>query len=58
LLSGTLTGGLTVITPDRPRESLLSEFSEVVNAMQALASYANVHSDLFPGGEIRGQVTH
>jgi len=34
------------------------EFSEVIDAMQALASYANVHSDQFPGGEIRGQITH
>lgn len=35
-----------------------SEFAEVIDAMRALASYANVHTDLFPGGEIRGQITH
>lgn len=34
------------------------EFSEVIDAMKALASYTNVHTDLFPGGEIRGQNTH
>jgi len=28
----------------------------VIDAMQGLASYANVHSDQFPGGEIRGQI--
>jgi hypothetical protein len=34
------------------------EFSEVIDAMKAQVSYANVHSVLFPGGEIRGQITH
>ena len=33
------------------------EFSEIIRAMRAGNSYAYVHSDLFPGGEIRGQVT-
>ena len=56
LVSGTLTAA-DVIT-QTAQGIAAGEFSEVVNAMQALASYANVHSDLFPGGEIRGQVTH
>jgi CHRD domain len=33
------------------------EFAEVIRAMRAGNAYANVHTDLFPGGEIRGQVT-
>jgi hypothetical protein len=32
------------------------ELEELVRAMRRGASYVNVHSDLFPGGEIRGQL--
>jgi hypothetical protein len=32
------------------------EFSELVKAIKAGVTYANVHSTLFPGGEIRGQI--
>jgi hypothetical protein len=56
LVSGTLTAA-DVIT-QTGQGIAAGDFSEVINAMQALASYANVHTDLFPGGEIRGQVTH
>lgn len=31
-------------------------FSEIVAAMRAGRTYANVHSSRFPGGEIRGQI--
>ena len=32
------------------------EFDELVRAIRAGATYANVHSTLFPPGEIRGQI--
>jgi hypothetical protein len=32
------------------------EFDEIVEAIQAGRAYANVHSSLFPGGEIRAQL--
>ncbi|MGH2774827.1 MAG: CHRD domain-containing protein [Actinomycetota bacterium] len=32
------------------------EFDELVDAMKAGVTYANVHSERFPGGEIRGQI--
>ena len=32
------------------------QFDELVRAMQAGVTYANVHSTLFPPGEIRGQI--
>ena len=32
------------------------EFAELVRAMRAGVTYANVHSAKFPGGEVRGQI--
>jgi hypothetical protein len=32
------------------------EFAEVLKAIRAGVVYVNVHSALFPGGEIRGQL--
>jgi hypothetical protein len=32
------------------------ELAEVIAAMRAGAAYANVHTNLSPGGEIRGQI--
>ena len=32
------------------------EFDELVAAMRARVTYANVHSEKFPGGEIRGRI--
>jgi hypothetical protein len=32
------------------------EFAKIIAAMKSGVTYANVHSDKHPGGEIRGQV--
>ena len=32
------------------------EFRELIRAMRAGATYANVHTEKYPGGEIRGQI--
>ena len=55
---GTVTG---TIEPDNvvgPAAQGIApgEFDELVAALQAGATYANVHSDLFQPGEIRGQI--
>ena len=55
-VSGTLTAA-NVITQNA-QGIAAGEFSEVIDAMRAIVSYANIHSDLFPGGEVRGVVTH
>jgi hypothetical protein len=54
-VSGTLTAA-NVIT-QTGQGIAAGEFGEVIRAMRAGNSYANVHTDQFPGGEIRGQVT-
>lgn len=33
------------------------EFAEFIRALRSGATYANVHTTLFPGGEIRGQIS-
>jgi len=33
-----------------------AEFAEIIKAIRAGLTYANVHSNKFPGGEIRGQI--
>ena len=55
-VTGTLTAANVVTQAGQGIAA--GEFSEVVDAMKALVTYANVHTDLFPGGEIRGQITH
>jgi hypothetical protein len=58
--SGTVEG---VITPDQvvqagngTQQLLAREFDELVDAMRAGLTYANVHTNLSPGGEIRAQI--
>jgi hypothetical protein len=56
--AGTVTG---TIVPAQVLTALgqgidAGEFDEVVRAIRAGATYANVHSTLFPPGEIRGPI--
>jgi CHRD domain len=56
--SGTVEGTFTaadVIGPDG-QGIAPGEFAEVIRAMKAGATYANVHSSTRQGGEIRGQI--
>lgn len=54
IVTGTLMAGNVV----GPVAQLIDpgEFDELVNAIHAGVTYANVHSSLLPGGEIRGQI--
>jgi hypothetical protein len=61
---GTVEGEITAANiiqpgapPPAPGQGIApGEFDEFLRALRSGAGYANVHTDNFPGGEIRGQV--
>lgn len=55
---GTVTGTITPaqVLPQTAQGIDAGEFDELVRAIRAGATYANVHSALFTPGEIRGQI--
>jgi hypothetical protein len=56
--SGTVTGTIVPADVIGPVDQGIApgEFDELVTAIRAGVTYANVHSQKFPGGEIRGQI--
>jgi len=57
--SGTITGDVfatNVLATATTQQISAGEFAEVLAAMHAGVAYANVHTTLSPGGEIRGQL--
>jgi hypothetical protein len=59
--AGTVSGHITaadVIGSASAQGIAAGEFAEVLRAIRAGSVYANVHSSVFPGGEIRGQLFH
>jgi len=55
---GTITGTVTPANVIGPSGQDISagQFDELLQAMRAGLTYANVHSNKYPGGEIRGQI--
>lgn len=55
---GTVTGAVTAADVIGPvgQGIAAGEFAEIVAAMRNGVTYANVHTDKHPGGEIRGQI--
>jgi hypothetical protein len=39
-----------------PQQLTTGDLAEIIAAIRAGAAYANVHTNLSPGGEIRGQI--
>lgn len=56
----TVTGVITAEDVIGPEDQGIDaeEFDELLGAMDANATYVNVHTGLYPTGEIRGQVRH
>ena len=56
--SGTVTGTILPADVVGPAGQGIAagEFAELVRAIRNGATYANVHSEMFPGGEIRGNI--
>jgi CHRD domain len=57
--SGTVTGTITANTVVGPAGQGVAagEFEALLQALRSGVTYANVHSAMFPGGEIRGQIS-
>ena len=56
--SGTATGTIVASDIIGPADQGIEagEFAEALRAIRSGATYANVHSTTYPGGEIRGQI--
>lgn len=54
-VSGTLSA-VTMVAGANAQGVAPGEFAEMLRAIRAGVAYVNVHSTLFPGGEIRGQL--
>lgn len=57
-VSGTISAANVVVPPSTTGAQQIGagELDEVIAAIRAGAAYANVHTNLSPGGEIRGQI--
>jgi hypothetical protein len=53
---GTITKANVIAGSMAPQQLTAGDLTEVIAAIRAGAAYANVHTNLSPGGEIRGQI--
>jgi hypothetical protein len=56
--NGTVTGAISAASVIGPGRGITAgEFGELIKAMRNGATYANVHSNTYQPGEIRGNIT-
>ena len=55
-ITGTLTAADVIAGPTQGIDAGAAGLDEMIEAMRAAAAYANVHTDNFPSGEIRGRI--
>jgi hypothetical protein len=55
-VTGTITSGNVIAGSMAPQQLTAGDLAEIIAAIRAGAAYANVHTNLSPGGEIRGQI--
>ena len=53
---GTITTANVIAGSTASQQLAAGDLSAVITAIQAGAAYANVHTTVSPGGEIRGQI--
>ena len=56
IVSGTITAANVIAGATASQQLKAADLDAVVAALRAGAAYANVHTTLSPGGEIRGQI--
>ena len=55
-VTGTITAANVIAGSMAPQQLAAGDLAAVLTAIRAGAAYANVHTNLSPGGEIRGQI--
>ena len=55
-VSGTITSANVIAGSQAPQQLAAGDLAAVITAIRAGAAYANVHTQVSPGGEIRGQL--
>jgi CHRD domain len=55
-IAGTITAANVVAGATASQQLAAEDLAAVIAAIRAGVAYANVHTDLSPGGEIRGQI--
>ena len=55
-VTGTITAANVIAGSMAPQQLAAGDLAAVITAIRAGAAYANVHTNLSPGGEIRGQI--